>query len=1111
MENKQNLIFINIMRIIIFPKMLENFFRIFAAILAVLRLSRPSGGWTLELKAKCDAFWKALTEDPTNKNLRTTLGELLEALGEANPNLNATTLKTMTRRLARVYIKVAKFLQIKVTFTERLAEGADKVMTQKVTEITLAEYMNQLRKQHIHQDVINGTGRTCSCSYHEEELFYHLLIAGICAGFHAKTCGNHENAFLAIVTAMLHDIGKVATMQTTEKGYVAYPFHGEMGALILSGIYTDKISAFMTQAQFETMIRVISIHMCSYHLTNFSSYWDKERVKSTRLESPEVKLLLASVSFGDTFAAFSQQNDVKSWLESRETWWQEINKPYRAPKGKNKVLVVMRGQSCSGKSTVSNLIADGIISKNCTVVRIERDVLICQAAAKAVKEPFDENTRPEGEDYKRLYAIYKSKRLGAIVNNNMKEAIHEAYAGGAHVVIVDTVGALYPGFEKSLPTMINQCMIIAVDVNGNAPITDSKKNGIEHQEQLSLSGERSMWAPFQGKDIDFGKLASRYTFANAPATMAPHFVYQVGWNAEFNGPKSIGLNDTISAIRNMIMRVQGRKIPDTNSMNIVDYTNYAYSLADCSYDGLVEHYKSLNYHAGPPSQLRKTAYEKRFLNVKYLEHNNNWSFWGRQARGTTLYLNDDGQWVLWKFLMLRGAEMLTTLHTAQNIKENENVQNGKISHLAKEQQELFSDLAADSDDLNLMVTFKKDGSLLSCCLFSGKKAKVMRKVITECGDEFTKTVMATYDATVGHTKDVFIFQSQGTLWLTKEMYDYTTTALFGTIEGFQPNLSPIEKIRTYGPAFFKNITQLFDNLPSKGDIKLILGETICANRTESFSGSVHTELAVAYETSSFTVISSTVIQNDGRNFSVMPHFEISEQIHNAGFMEPAFWNVTSSGVLNTMLEFVDEVSWGRKTVKNFYDAYPPSNHFGFETVVDREGFVIYDVLREMSYGKIKSALYYFAHKFRPSNVPLLLELAKHAGGAFPLAVIVRDVIAPLDELLSHVRNELAGVIDDLVTQLPPGVQSAYDRAEPQRKPMIVIKNCKDAFTEYAFGIFYKAFPQLEAEEKEDIAKCIMEFSSNGGVVLDAPIDYDNPKMQAWRSNLVKMLLPPGMH
>jgi len=1110
--------------------MLANFFGIFAAIVAVLRPSRPRGGWTPELKAKCDSFWEALKTNPATKNLQATLAELLAALGEANPNLNAKMLKNMSRRLAKTYTKVAKLLQVKVAFTERLAKGDG--IQQSVEEITLAKYLERHRGLYVHQNVTSGTGRTCSCSYHEEELFYHLLIAGVCAGLHAKNCGNPENAFQAIVTAMLHDIGKVATKQTTEKGYVAYPFHGEMGALILSGIYTAEISAFMTKVQWETMIRTISIHMCSYHLTDFSSYWNKQRVNSTRLESLEVKLLLASVSFGDTFAAFSQQNDVKSWIDSRETWWQEINKPYRVPKGKDKVLVEMRGQSCNGKSTASKIIADGISSEKCNVVSIERDILICQAAAEAIKkkgpkatqaekeaiEDFNGVDRPTGATYQTLHQTYKTDKLGATVNNNMKEAIRKAYANGADVVIVDTVGALYPGFEKSLPTMINRCMIVAVDVNGNAPINDSSKNGLTIEKQLSLSGERSMWAPFQDKGIDFGMLASRYTFANAPATMAPHFVYQVGWNSEFNGKESIGLDKTISAIQNMVNRVHGRETPDTNSMNITRYTNYAYRQADRSYDGLVEHYKSLNYHAGPPSQLRGTAYEKRFLNVKYLEHNNNWSFWGRQARGTTLYLNDDGQWVLWKFLMLRGAEMLTSLHTEKKITENENIKDGKNSHLAKEQQELLCDLAKDSNDIDLMVTFKKDGSLLSCCLFSGKKAKVMRKVITECGDDFTKTVMATYDATVGHKKDVFIFQSQGTLWLTKEMYDYTTTALFGNIEGFQPKLSPIEKIRTYGPAFFKNITQLFNNLPSnsKGDIKLILGETICANRTESFSGNVHTELAVAYEKSSFTVISSTVIyttvnEETGCEFKVIPHFQISEQIHNAGFMEPAFWSVTSSKILNAMLEFVDEVSRGRKTVVDFYAAFPPANRFGFEAVVDREGFVIYDMLRKMSYGKIKSTLYYFAHKFRPSNVPLLLELAECAGGAFPLAIIVRDVIAPLNEILSRVSNELADVVDKLAGKLPTDdpIRSAYDKAN--KKPMIIINNCKSAFIESAFGIFYKAFPQLEAKEKEDIAKCIMDFSSNGGLVRDVPIDYTRPNMQAWRSNLVKMLLPPGMH
>lgn len=1045
------------------------------------------------------------------------------------------------RSIAKAYKKVAAFLKKQFTFTERTTNDKG-TFTENNVKLSFGNYLTEVKGIHVHQGVVNGEGKTCSCSYHLEELFYHLLLAGLLSGLHAKSIGS--NIFLAIVTAMLHDIGKVSTASTTDAGYVAYPFHGEMGALILSGIYSEDLAPYFTKNAWETMIRTISIHMCSYHLTSFDSYWDKQRVNSTRCESDATKVLLNSLSYGDTLAAFSNKNDVDSWLASRDKWWKSVNRPFKTSKKKSKVLVLVRGVSNSGKSTIAEIVSNDLAARGVDSTIISRDMLIAQY------DGYSGSARPTGKDYNQLHKKCSDENAGKTVNSNMRKQFRDALKSH-NVVIVDTVASMFPGFEAGiLPTTIYNCEVIAIDVNTNVLTNHAAltKNGLDPQAQMKLSGIRTRFAPVDPNKVDLRNMGSKYTYPNGPALASnPSRVYQVGWNDSFNGKNSIGLEPTIAAIHDLDCRIRHRKMIDgTESMNIVDYVNFIFQHSDRSYAALVNHFKMLEYHAGPPSQLVGTEYSQKFINIKYLEHNNNWCIWGREgreARGTSLYYDSDsGKWTLCKFLMLRGAEMLTTLHKKNNINSNENVTDGKIDHLCQDQQDLYRELADPSGQPQMTASFKIDGSLFSVALYTGKMAKIMRDVInttaiSTSGGTFNKTVMNTYDSTVGHKNSVLVFQTQGTLMMTKEMYDYTTTALFDRLPGFNPKLSPEEKIVEYGSQFFVQINKLFASLPN-GPIKQILFETVCANQTESSSGRVHTELAVNYHTSRYNVISATLIHSgvnssDSSYHTVFPHFKISAQIQDAGFTEPAFWYITKSEDMSAMLASLDEVTWGRLSVADFFAKYPPANAYdNYEKIVDPEGFVIYDLLRKLSYGKIKSVLYYIAHKFREENVKMLLELiTANPNCSFPLAVLIRDTIAPMDNILQNIKGKLISVVEDLNTTLPERILAAYRKS---KRVQVFLSNpaTKAAFLKEAVTIFAEAFPKLvelipnllEKESqatdavvmdkkysmvkkltKTDIENSIVVFASNGGCA-HADLDFDNENLLKWRSAFVALLV-----
>jgi hypothetical protein len=326
-----------------------------------------------------------------------------------------------------------------------------------------------------------------------------------------------------------------------------------------------------------------------------------------------------------------------------------------------------------------------------------------------------------------------------------------------------------------------------------------------------------------------------------------------------------------------------------DSMTLTELVNYVYNTSGKDYSKLLEFFRAKAYQISTPPEFRDTPYAERIVHIKYLDHNNIWNTkWARDTRGTAFYLTDSGCWTPVKYLMQRGAEMLTGMQIHRGITDTENISLGsdnRCLHLSAEQQSLIIKLAT-SGKVDLKASFKKDGSLHAFTLYSGEFAKVLRMIIETKSDKFTKTVMHLYDDIVGSTDFVFVFQSQGTMILGNFMQDYATTALFPNAE---PGLTPVQKIQQYGSELFCRLSLMFADMD--GEHKIIVAETICANRLESYSGKIHNELAVNYKESGFTILSRTSIYND--RYVVQPHYEFSDSIHANGFWEPAYWDVTT--------------------------------------------------------------------------------------------------------------------------------------------------------------------------------------------------------------------------
>ena len=1003
--------------------------------------------------------------------------------------------------MSEIFVTIGKFFNIK--FSSLFVSNIDHTQNMQYTSFT--EIFSSIQKMHIHQDIDSSLYETaypkvvtepiCCCTFHDEELFDHLHICAIISGIYAIR--NKSNVFNVTLAALLHDIGKPACIRIFDNGNVGYPFHGEYGAMILSRLYTPDFEEFISCSDYEIMMRTISVHMCSYHIVDFQPNWNNERINSTRIESDKVKQMLKCLSYGDVFAAFSQNSDKIDFIKTRDIYHDMIDTPYT--NAKTKYVFIVRGRSGCGKSHVSSIIASFAQTLGLTTHHVMRDMIIVNTTR--VMQGLDEiDYRPTQNEYAKYHQYYRDNKLGSVVNDKMKQQI--AYSINTFdVTIIDTQMSMFRGFDQVIPSNISSCVVFGFDISRNMLIENDGKNGVDLTEQMQMFGSSSTLFPLDMTGISIFSMSSAYTHNTRPVGIACDFVFSLGYNRHFNGNDTIGfgyfkefLSHYVSIAKTSTPSIN---LMNTDDMNIVEYVNYLYQTNDKSYDAVVQILKSQWYQVGSPSFLRGTDDEQTFLSIKYLDHNNNWNKWGRESRGTTLVLID-GVWMMFKFLMQRGAEMLTGMQIKRGIVETDNINTKmdfKASHLSLDQQALIQDLR-DGNPIDSVLSFKKDGSLLSCCLFTGVYAILMRRIINTYCDKFTKTTMSIYDS-ISDTDDVFVFQSQATLVLGDFMQDYTTTAIFPDAI---PELSPIDKMKTHGADFMQRMKMMFDGMD--GDIKHVLGETICANRTESYSGKVHRELAMSYPVSSFTILSFTSIFPD--KHIVNPHYCYSDLIHHAGFSEPAFWNCTSVAQVDNLIQDVDAFIFGKITMDAFYSRNKPSNKYSYEMVIDCEGFVTYDCMRGNSYGKIKTDSYYKSHKLRDDNVPFLCELNKVAGHIFPLARIVAETITQLDTKLNVINKEMIDMISssDMISHLPVKASNGFASRPRATQFKIIINMAKDMFAQLGFGIFQKHFPSLVMSD--DMKTMCVNYAMKTELWLDMPKPIDDNMRSFIVSQLIGM-------
>jgi hypothetical protein len=999
---------------------------------------------------------------------------------------------------------------------------------QSMESFTLKRMLTDISSEHCHNMTVDGKKHTCD--YHLESLFVHLHLAMLIAIANCPKDETYENKLVLALTALLHDIGKRETKTAITVGtnkWIKYPYHGEMGCGILMSIWNDKFLDFITLDKWKIMCRTISVHMCGYHETHKEHPQTLYKWELLRLESTEVQKQLRRLSYGDHFGAVRDESikeNPADFITSRDHFESFIAKAFDMEEFMHKfafknIMIMVRGMSASGKSTHIKKLREFFDAMRVSYYVIERDEIMCRIVAKELGEL--SISKAVGETYARYYDEYGKRKLGGAVNEELKHQITEAWKRG-EVVILDTVMSLFKGIELVLPQpMVRNAFIIAHDINRNCLITktDADRMAMPVDQQISIFGTRS---PFFWMHKDAHSRLSALTsvstsqdIRNIRDVSKPRLIHVFAWNKDDkNNIQTYGYDQMFAQFEQIFAHLKLKEeitsVPsgtDETNMGIIEYAQYL--IDKYGFEGMCSTIQSRGFLVNTPHQFKGTEDEKKFVMIKYLDNCPLWKpLWAREARGVVLHINDENKVSCIKFLLHRGAEVLTGLHIKSGIDETQDVAMKFIDILDAEQKDTISKLSRGEAIIG-KATSKVDGSLLGIGFYSGSYYELMKSTVEKYGDEFTKAIVET--ASDLELEFIPVFNTQGTLFMGDQMQAYMATAIIN--DGAFPYnalkddikenaLTPAQALKKYLAPFMIKLNKLYGGFIEKyGKHEVITAsfEAVCKQRTSAW-GDVHVELAISYPESMVRFLG---LSYGASSVNYLPHTELSEILHYAEIYEPLYWNISHTVEVEKLLTDLTKCARGMCTVDEFLLMNPPKNTGLYTKHLDYEGFVFYriytnsDETKKYVYSKIKTNEYYKAHKFRQENIGYLLELSDT--NIFPIAVAVREFFVRLDEKIKVAIDMILDVTKQSPNPLFDGLEEkakiSYQKQVPETQTRMLIGASKN-WNEVSFKIFGDVFPSiLTAEDKDDVRKSIK-----------AIVNVAQPWSSKYEDNVKRMVL-----
>ncbi len=1001
-----------------------------------------------------------------------------------------------------ILLKIAEFIKIPFTIVTR-SEGK-----QAPESWTLVKILEKISAEHFHKsgDYV--------CDYHQESLFSHLIVSMLMAVAESSD-KSKEFQFQCGILALLHDVGKPGTLSifdVRESKYVGFPFHGELGCMILHSMYDEKtFKEYFTKNQWDDLSRATGIHMCGYHSVDIKQTDTQIKWNHYRLESDPVKDLLCVLSQADAKACVSL---IDKPAVNKKVFGDYIGQKFDTKifdqlfthPATKALLIMVRGVSCAGKSTVVKKLKE-YLSQTVPANRlhiIERDLIMCQYVAEVLSEPVP-TERPTGEQYSRYYQEYKKlqesskmqkgkekqaskkgkwkddkdnkdnksiKKPALVVqdiNTIMSARIKFALSRG-DVVIVDTVALLFPSANAIIPEECFQNTIrVAIDVNRLSEITeeDAKKNNLSLTRQLDLcdnlevlnrlpgsrQNKKAGWLQQLTSIMTSNNLLKEFTVSR----FKPHCTYQISWNNSLSFGQEYMFNQIDKLLPNMELY--------EDQMDIRQLVEHLYTKYKGDTDAMCNWFSNLWFTCMPI--FKDTSDSKHWFRITYVENAcKEWSTrWSRQCRGVVIHIDKFGFAHCVSRKLQRGAEMLTKLHTQQGITESQEVKvteqkEIKTHHKLDPVQLYTMNALLNNCPIKGVLTSKVDGSLFSVTLL--KKDTYLEQEVSRMnslyGDEFSKTV-----SRIAHEKKlpfVPVISTQNTFFMCDIMQSYTVTALAVFCNVYTDDelivmakdKKPFELLETVLPPFLEKLVIFYSNLPRhmKSDSQTLSFETVCRNRTTAWA-ETHTELTISYPKSDCVFLGMTY-NLDNSTGMYAPHFTLTDAIKLAGFNEPLWWKISDGAVVVDMVRSLDNIlTKPDEDEGKFLETYKPENMTA-SPHLDYEGFVFFtltDAMEVRSEAKTK-VVASVQEQYDYSKIKTEAYYKGHKYHDYN----IKYLLSLPDKAMAHLP--LAREVREFFLNMPVKLISVAEKIYEDLKEFSV---CDDYSNEPEFQMLYDSLPE----------------------------------------------------
>ncbi len=986
---------------------------------------------------------------------------------------------------------------------------------------------------NVYNNMKQCTGdKKVSCDFHNEPLIWHLIICAYIAGFEAvKAQLPHHLVEAVMFTALFHDIGKPASLGSCGK-YLNYFGHSVYGNMLLARAYSPEMEKFFSRKMWMAMCRAVGAHMGGCYHASTPSMWDNERRQYARIETPLVKEILQYIGIGDRLGAFYENADEESVQFLRA--YEDNRKQIRAgltPEdikdlGHDGVIFALVSPSCCGKSTTIDKLREHMPN----AVVVSRDIIKCEIIADILKcsEELPENGRAEGPLYHKLHKYYethnKECKYGDLLNRLMQTKIMQAINAG-NPVIIDTCMTMFP-LKNIIPTGSNP-LIVNIILNRTVPLTeaDALKNGITLSDQITLSnfikkGPLSVQLPRMANPLRIG---SRYDTASYDSSkdtvIQPHFSFTITW-----GDIYTDAIDTFDALRPVFEFSNTLSIilNELKDESLTSYLNRIWKQTP-SIEAVSALFALYGFEC---CQVKAT--DLLILRFNYPDGCKAWNYkWQRECRGSVYVF--DGIWKCIKYSLPRGAEMACNGQIGLSETENQEIANGYITNLGifdKLQQSMMVQLYQGGSLDPTVLTSKADGSIISVTCATKRFAKQFKHIITSIEPSttganehiiFALSVLQMCEEEglppmIFHTNKMLLASGTVLAYIVHSMLVGSGILSEDMLSTEVANgLSPVQVFTKYGKQLLNKFNILVSSMLADFEhsetvnCMSISTEAIVRNRTTVW-GDTHYYLATRYGNSTIRIIAGTILQDEIKQF--YPHFNMSEAIHRAGFIEPAYWCVDHTDRISELLGGFEAIISMKLTDEQFFELYPPSNTYNYMKDIDPEGFCIYINCLEFSYGKLKTMYYYITHKphFEQQKcVQTLLEIAHFE--RFPIA---REFTEYYKQFMQMIIVYINRVKDACITHggeinkgLPPNAPINL----PLQKFLRMCSSQSSGFADYinkTFRMIFKtpkrkaASNPLEENQEKNIIKKQQEL------MCSIIINYawiDNPMDEINKTNL----------